>query len=109
MRYRNMRYPADSECRVEQNGAVSRVRLVDISPSGARIKGLPAAQSDTRIILCHAFRRISAQVIWSNDRYTGVRFSMPLSPQEVNDIRGVLSSGPGSFGSQGNHGFREMT
>ncbi|MFT6533601.1 MAG: hypothetical protein ACJASC_003165 [Limimaricola cinnabarinus] len=107
MRYRNMRYPADSECRVELNGSVNRARLVDISPSGARLKGLPALQSNSRIIICHTYRRIAAQVIWSNDRYTGVRFSMPLGTQEVNDIRGVVASG--GFGSQGNHGFREMT
>lgn len=108
MQYRSMRYPADNEFRVEFDGREIRARLVDISPSGARLKDFVDVQPGARIVLCHLYRRIPAEVVWHRPPYTGVRFATPLGNQDLDAIRGV-TQGHGGVGSRGHHGFREMS
>lgn len=108
MRYRSQRYPANSELGIEYDGLQRRARLIDISPTGARLRGLPPIPADSRLTLSHLSRRIFARVAWSNEHYTGVEFATPLSAQDLDTLRGLVTGQGRSGHSSGHHGFREM-
>jgi hypothetical protein len=94
MRYRQPRFAADIEVRVEHAGRQVRARLVNISPSGARLGDLGVLPTGELVVLSHLTARVSARVVWSNERQTGVAFGRPLAQAEVNSIRGVGGSNP---------------
>lgn len=107
MRYRAPRYPANSELGVEHEGTQHRARLVDISPTGARLRGIAALTNDSQVTLCHLYRRIKARVVWSSEHYVGVEFLQPLGAEDLAALRGVMATQMRG-GAGGHHGFREL-
>lgn len=102
MRYRPQRFPADIEVRVERNDEVQRAQLINVSSTGAKLTGLPPLPPETRVTICHLHLRFPAQVLWSKERLTGVRFVTPLSSGDLNLLRGVDGRRTGVWGlSQG--------
>lgn len=107
MRYRVPRYPANSELGIEHEGTQHRARLVDISSTGARLRGIAALTDDAQVTLCHLYRRIGARVVWSKEHYFGVEFLQPLGAEDLAALRGVMASQM-RVGAAGHHSFREL-
>ena len=97
MRYRQQRFPADAQVRLERAGTQSRARLVNISPTGARLSDVGLLPTGELVILSHLTSLISARVVWSNERQTGVAFGRPLTQAQVNSIRGVGDAASGTW------------
>ena len=89
MRYRETRLPCGTEVAVALGEEVRRARIVNISPSGARLEGLGRLPRDALVMLAHLGSRVAAWVAWSNDRQAGLRFPRPLSDEDVAALRGV--------------------
>jgi hypothetical protein len=89
MRYREPRFVSDVQVRVESFGVQHRARLVNISPSGARLAGLHTLARGQPVVIFHLTSQVHARVMWSNASQTGVAFTRQLSQAEVNAIRGV--------------------
>lgn len=107
MRYRQPRFAADMQVRVEHAGSQHRARLVNVSPSGARLADLGTFPLGELVVLSHLTAQVRARVVWSNERQTGVAFVRPLSQSEVNSIRGV--GGANAAGTWSPMPFRELT
>ena len=108
MRYRDTRLPSGTELRIEHDDQVSRVELVNISSTGARLKQLGNLPEGALVTLCHLHLRFPARVMWSTEAQTGVRFARPLSTSDVNALRGAIS-GVSARGSPSSHAFRELS
>ena len=107
MRHRQPRFAADIEVRVECDGSLSRTRLVNVSPSGARLAGLGTLPPGELVVLSYLNARVRARVVWSNERQMGVAFIRPLSQAEVNALRGTDSAN--AAGSWSSMQFRELS
>lgn len=109
MRYRETRIPCNTEVAIAFGEEVRRARIVNISPSGARLEGLGRLPRDALVMLAHLNSRVAARVRWSNDRQAGLRFPRPLSASEVSALRGVGGT-PGSWVLPGEMArFRELS
>jgi hypothetical protein len=108
MRHREMRYPCDNDVVVALGDEPRRARLVNLSITGAKLEELGRVPRDALVSLSYMNARITARVVWSNDRHTGLRFMRPLSNAELHGLRGVGGRGAGAWGSANPHGFREM-
>ncbi len=109
MRYRDMRIPCDTEVTALLGEEGRRVRFVNISGTGARIEGLGRAPRDALVTLVHLNNRISARVAWSNENQTGLRFLVPLSPANINMLRGTGGPKPGTRAPGLPTQFRELS
>lgn len=109
MRYRNQRLPSDNDVRLEHDGSVERVQLVDISSSGAKALHLEALPRDALVTVCHLNLRIPARVVWSDDEQTAMRFVRPLSTTDRDVLRGARGGRMAGWGSSAQHGFRELS
>jgi hypothetical protein len=109
MRFRDLRFPCDVELTAACAGMVRRVRLVNISVTGARLAGLGVVPRGAPLILCLLDGRYVAQVVWSNERETGLRFTPELTPNQVNALRGVVGAGRPEAWVAPSTGFRELT
>ena len=107
MRYRDQRFPSDNELTMIHGDEVHRVQLVNISGTGARLGDVGPLPRDALVTLCHLHVRILARVAWSNDRRTGVHFTVPLSTADMNALRGAVRGHRG-WGSSSDHSFREL-
>lgn len=109
MRYREMRLPCDTEVTATLGGEMRRVRFANISSTGARIEGLGRVPREVLVTLSHLGTRVTARVVWSNDRQTGLRFTSALSNVDLNALRGVGGGRGAGWGTAGPHAFRELT
>ena len=108
MRYRDTRLPSGTELRIEHDDQVSRVELVNISSTGARLKQLGNLPEGALVTLCHLHLRFPARVMWSDEAQTGVRFARALSTSDMTALRVATGRG-GAWGSSAHHGFRELS
>jgi hypothetical protein len=109
MRYRELRVPCDTEIIVLLGEEARRARFVNISASGARVEGLGRLPRDALVTIAHLSTRISARVVWSNDRQAGLRFPVALSASDIAALRGV-GGRPGAWvPPDGHRRFRELT
>lgn len=108
MRYREQRYPADTALRIEFGERVERAHLVNVSATGARLSQLAPLPSGTVLNLCYLSIRLSASVIWSNQRQTGIRFTRPISMGDVNVLRGAGGRPAGAWGTSNHWELREL-
>lgn len=86
MQPRNQRFPSDLGLRITHDGELCRAELVNISSSGARLKCSRHLPEGALVLLQHLNTPCEAEVVWSNDRGTGVRFTRPLSPSALKAI-----------------------
>lgn len=103
MRYREMRLPCDVEVVVMVADQPRRVRVVNVSSTGARVEGLGRVPREAPVTVMHLYSRFPARVVWTNARQAGLRFTIPLSAADLASLRGV-GTVRSTFG-----GFREMT
>ncbi len=109
MRYREMRLPCDTEVTALLGEAARRVRFANLSRTGARLLGLGRVPRGALVTLVHLNTRISARVIWTDDRQAGLRFVTPLSDSDLNALRGVTRPRPGAWVPVSVRPFRELT
>ena len=100
MQPRSARLPSNNELKVMHRDEVFRVRLVNISTTGARLDHLGDLAQDTAVTLRHGQMRVPAYVAWSNDKETGVRFATPLSTEDMDTLR-TADGGEGVWASLG--------
>jgi len=81
----------DAEVSLELSGAATRVRLIDLSRSGAGLKGAVGKPGD-RIALAIGGRTIHGAVAAVKPDGTGVRFNDALPLDELNTLALGLSA-----------------
>lgn len=117
MRYREMRFPCDTEVAILADGASHRARLVNVSATGAKIAwiGRPVAR-EAQVTLLYLSVRLPARVVWAAGPQAGLRFALPLSTWDLSALRrdggrGISrgSSRGGGPDAAGRQGFRELT
>ncbi len=108
MRYRELRYPCDTDLIVLQDGARCRARLVNLGHSGARIKGLGTVPRGATVTLSHIGALYPATVVWSNPQHTGLRFWRRLSAAQVCALRQVGAHDGQGWLAPASGAFREM-
>lgn len=109
MSHRSLRFPADTSLRVKYKDELHWARLVNVSTVGARLAQLPPMPKDASVTLCYLDCRIPARVVWAAGRHIGVRFEAPLSPTNVNALRGSGSANVGAWGTSLAGPFRELS
>ncbi len=111
MRYREPRYPADKDLCVILGDEVRPAQLVNVSITGARLGQLGSVARNTLLTVSYLQYRFSAQVMWTDSEFTGVRFLVPLSTSELNALRREGSRASSGWGSAGiiSHVFRETS
>lgn len=112
MRFRDLRFPCDLDLIAACAGGLHRIRLINVSVTGARIEGLGLVPRGEPLILCRLEGRHPAHVVWANKQQAGLRFAPELTTDQVNALRGVTGADrPGAWGVQGSasHGFRELS
>ena len=110
MRYREQRLPCDTPVRIVHGGAQAPARLVNVSPSGARLAGTGALPRNAAVALVYLGLRVDATVAWSTERETGLRFSGSITPADLAALRRAGGGAGGSRGWMGaSAGFREMS
>lgn len=87
MQYRDPRFPADKQLHVIIRDQAHPAQLINISSTGARLGQIGTLPRNTLLTLCHLHYRFSAQVMWTDGEFTGVRFLVPLSRSELNALR----------------------
>ncbi len=108
MRYREPRYPCDTDVLVLHDGDRRRARLVNLGSTGARIEGLGTVPRRAAVTLSHIGALYPATVVWSNPRRTGLRFWQRLSAAQVAALRQVGSHDGEGWLAPGPTGYREM-
>ncbi len=105
-----MRWPCSQPLLATLNGTTHKAVLINISASGARLKGLQGLAPGNRLILRHLNRTLMAEVRWTRAGLCGVRFAAPLKHDELTMIRqGVARSGTTSPHSHAQaHTLREL-
>ena len=105
MRYRPRRYTTDISVWLVTDEARVQVRMVNVSPHGARMVGdieIKRAQSVTIESIGVPYR---ARVAWTRTGAAGVMFSRPLIEKELANFRRVGHSGGTSKRVRQVHGF----
>lgn len=108
MRFRDMRMPCDTLVAVLLGGEQRTARFVNISATGAKLEGAGRLPREAPVTVAHLHHRVAARVVWSNERFLGLRFVLPLSPVELGALRGVVRGVPVQ-GQAIAPRFREMT
>jgi hypothetical protein len=87
MQYRDPRFPSDKQLTVIIRDQVCPAQLINISSTGARLGQIEPLPRNTLLTVSYLLHRFSAQVMWTDGEFTGVRFLVPLSRSELNVLR----------------------
>ncbi|WP_082015788.1 PilZ domain-containing protein [Leisingera sp. ANG-M7] len=88
-RRRRRRHPCLLNCDLKRNRQTLRAKLVDISRMGAKVRvwqlpGIPAlSPKDEVMAVFPGLEDIRAQVTWQNADYVGMKFSKPMTAEEL--------------------------
>jgi len=69
--------------------------LVDISTTGARLRGAVLPQENKELLLTAEGLQVFGTVMWSHDGECGVRFDLPIPADEVQSLREKVAKGAG--------------
>ena len=81
------RYPSDVAVRVFLDTDQCRAFALNVSESGACLTGLGRMAEGTRVTIRFLHLCIQARIAWSSDVATGVAFSRPLAPADLERFR----------------------
>ena len=92
MHEREERFSTDMAIRVFHGEDGHRAHSVNVSIGGACLIGVGGLPEDAEVTIRYLHLCIRAEVAWSSAEETGVRFTIPLTPSQLQELRG---SGPG--------------
>jgi len=91
-RRRHIRRPVNKMININIDGMVERVKILDISESGARISKPDGMTSQSQVTLTDfSENTLRANVIWSTDTHAGIEFSNLITSEKIEDF--LLSVG----------------
>lgn len=108
MRYRELRYPCDTDLLILLDGSRRQARLVNLGHTGARVEGLGTIPRGSAVTISHIGALYPATVIWSNPQRAGLRFWQRLTAAQVSALRQVSAHDGKGWLAPAAGGFREM-
>ena len=89
------RYPSDVAVRVFSDTDQYRAYSLNVSECGACLTGMGRIAEGTPVTIRFLHLCIQARIAWSSDVATGVEFSLPIAPADLERLRktGVGSAG----------------
>lgn len=108
MRYRDHRLLCDCEVAILAGGRRIRAQMRNVSPGGARLRGLDELPPGTRLTLDLHASQPRASVVWARRGMTGIRFDRPLTRSELLRLRGSAEAALIRHAGAGPARFREL-